>query len=196
MPQTQDRSLSTSVERSNQEIPNPDQPTLRMRRLSPFHSSDGRFRRERLRLWHRLTRSMPLLACRQIFSFAIACLSETNSLVRRIGVLHTRRYDLRGVDLGEFFERTSDGTYQANRRIHGCSVDIEHLLASRHWLTAIDVELAVEAWSMGVEWCIHTHTQPSVQTLASSSPNSQTRDVIPAAIAGVTRNEECTRQKL
>jgi hypothetical protein len=41
------------------------------------------------------------------------------------------------------------------------------LSASRPWLTAIDVALAAEAWSMGVEWCSHTHTQPSVQTFSS-----------------------------
>jgi hypothetical protein len=168
MPQTQPITPSVPVGHSNQETPIQDQLRPQTNRLQlPSRFSDARFHTRHLRRWHRLKQSKHLLACRQIFSFVAGCLQEIRSLVRRIELLRKRRYDLRGVDLGEFFEKTSGGTYQANRHTHSCSVDIERLSASRPWLTAIDVALAAEAWSMGVEWCSHTHTQPSVQTFSS-----------------------------
>ena len=69
---------------------------------------------------------------------------------------------------------------------------------------ALDIEMFGEAFQFGATWGCHNFCNehrneqfdPSWFLYAINSANSQTLSVIPAAIAGVTRSDECTRQKL
>jgi hypothetical protein len=141
-----------------------ENPTQNRRKPQPDHLSADRSKGALFRKPHpiKLLASIAIKTLRAslpIFSTMFECLRELRSLFARIRFVCRHRPDLHGVDLGEFFEKTSDETYQVNRRSHGCSEDIERLLANRPWLTATDLTLAVEAWSRGAEWCARRHNQ-------------------------------------
>lgn len=145
--------------RSTAAVPNPEQP-LCVTHPHALHQCKCVLPR-RSRPWQGLrTRSYKLLASsREIRSLVRECTREICSLAHRIRIAYRHRFDLHGVDLGEFFERTPAGTYRVSRQSHACSVDIERLLAKRPWLTAVDLSLAAEAWSMGAKWCARRHRE-------------------------------------
>ncbi len=147
------------VSNSNPDLPAPDQ-------LTPQERPERRIGGVRLHTRHWmgwLSRSCStlLLACLESgpLSLTVECLPEIRNLVHRIAFVCKHRPDLHGVDLGQFFEKTSCGTYRVNRRTRGCSEDIKRFLAARPWLTAVDVSLIVEAWTRGVEWCARNHSE-------------------------------------
>jgi hypothetical protein len=153
------RSIIPPVSNPNPDHPAQDQP---IPREHPEMRFDGaHFHRLRLIQWLSQALTKPLLACleNEMLSFVCECLPEIRSFVHRIWFVYKHRPDLHGVDLGQFFEKTSCGIYRVNRRTHACSEDIERFLAARPWLTAIDVLLLAEAWSWGVEWCARNHSE-------------------------------------
>lgn len=146
------------VSNPNPDLPAQDRPTPR--ELPEIHFRGVcRSRRQHLMRWLSRVLTKPLLAFLEKFSLPSECSRELRSLGHRIWFVYKHRPDLHGVDLGEYFEKTSYGTYQVNRRTHGCSEDIERFLADRPWLTAVDVSLIAEAWSRGVEWCARNHSE-------------------------------------
>jgi len=139
--------------------PNPEQPLRETLPQVPCQYKRDHPRTARLPRIFRTNGTRLRAPCSRIWSLVCECSREICSLFHRVDIACRHRPDLHGVDLGEFFEKTSCGTYQVNRRSHGCSMDIERLLAKRPWLTAVDLSLAAEAWSMGAEWCDRNRTE-------------------------------------
>ena len=158
-PEGRNVKLRPMQRRATAPVPSPEKPLREMPPQVP-----GQYKRDHLRNAHLPRISQPnatwlLSQCALIWSLVYECSREICSLFHRIGIAYRRRPDLHGVDLGEFFEKTSSGTYRVNRRSHGRNADIERLLAGRPWLTAVDLSLAVEAWSMGAEWCARNYPE-------------------------------------
>ena len=91
------------------------------------------------------------------------------------------------------------------------------LLAKYSWADTVDLRIFLMGFDAGEQWQLHNpyseaekQTERSWLSLAEkefgsvsnklaqaiSEYSGQTSDAIPAAIAGVTRKDECTRQKL
>ncbi len=81
---------------------------------------------------------------------------------------------------------------------------IKSVEAEMPWASLFDMSLVMQGWAEGAAWCLrnsesHT-TQEEIQAFTpphnSNLDKGQISDAIPAAIAGVTRKDECTRTKL
>jgi hypothetical protein len=112
------------------------------------------------------------------------------------------------------FEAGPPGFLLPNKRTNARIVDIRSLEERLPWTTVVDRYLFLEGWSKGYEYGSSVPARASygsdtrqTQTLpSSSSPSPQTQntsaasdhisEAMPAAIAGVTRKDEHTRQKL
>jgi hypothetical protein len=149
---------------SNLVAPIPGVQKPRTPHSTPVDSGDVPSRKPRRLAWHR----QAVLKLRRAYllrlSLLYTCLRETRTLPNRIRFVCKHRPDLHGVDLGEFFQRTCGENYEVNKQTLACSADIERLRAARPELTSVDLALATEAWSMGVEWCVCKHNQLSVHT--------------------------------
>ena len=91
-----------------------------------------------------------------------------------------------------------------------CSEDMTQLQGDHRWLGLLEVRVAAQAWVLGVETARRvsahriSHNEENSRRRISSCPPPQetsvdsghTSEATPAAIAGVTGNGECTRQKL
>jgi hypothetical protein len=138
---------------------------------------------------------------------------EVRSLPQRIEYLRRNSLD-RVLLFGKMFEAGPVGFLQRNMRTSARIADTQSLKERFPWATVVDCSLFLDGWSKGYEYgsgaLAHvpydSRTQ-QMQTLPSpsSSPScaqdksavsGQTSFVIPAAIAGVTRSDECTRTKL
>ena len=82
---------------------------------------------------------------------------ELYSCYRRILYICKHRPDLHGVRVGKAFQISGDQSVQWDKQTLDCNSDIERFLATRHWLTLIDVELFREAWYSGAESVSRNH---------------------------------------
>lgn len=105
------------------------------------------------------------------------------------------------VDLGPALQLLSNGQYQANARTLARAEGIRNLRASHPWVDIPDLRMFLMGWDAGERFA-HLCYIPAEQTQSEKTEScnqfskSQMRELIPAAIAGVTRKDECTRQKL
>jgi hypothetical protein len=136
---------------------------------------------------------------------------EVRSLPQRIEYLRRNSLD-RVLLFGKMFEAGPTGLLQRNKRTSARIADTRSLKERLPWTTVVDCSLFLEGWSRGYEYgsdalahaACDSCTQQT-QTLPSSAPScaqdmsavsGHTSEVSPAAIAGVTRSDECTRTKL
>ncbi len=128
--------------------------------------------------------------------------------------------DRLGVPVGRELLRFPDGSYQANPRTIARSFYIEMLSATRQWEWAdtVDLRMFLAGFDAGEQWTHYTEGNerppqiepdswltsaqkdfgyvPDLVNQAINAESGQISFVAPAAIAGVTRNDECTRTKL
>jgi hypothetical protein len=105
-----------------------------------------------------------LFSCRRTLSLLSAISREMSNSCRRISLLCTQRLDLRGVDLGQYFQNQTNGTVQLDTKTQACSTDIRRFSEHRGALTTSDALLFRRVWLMGYESGVHSHcTQPSNQ---------------------------------
>ncbi len=128
--------------------------------------------------------------------------------------------DRLGAPVGQELLRFPDGSYQGNPRTIARSFYIEMLLATRQWKWAdtVDLRMFLAGFDAGEQWTRYTEGNerlpqiepdswltpaqkdfgyvPDLVNQAINADSGQTSEVTLAAIAGVTRRLECTRQKL
>ena len=153
----------------------------------------------RIRLWYRFS-SLRLL------------LTESRNLGHRIGwCFRIRRVKLHRGDsaTGLWMKEAAflgSGPYTRDHTRY-----MQDIKREIPFLSVFDRLLVAKAWKAGWESCARVGMSLSesqyrsllplvvsenVISHAINSPKSQMRELIPAAIAGVTRKDECTRQKL
>jgi len=124
-----------------------------------------------------------------------------------------------GVYMGLALVETPSGSFEPNPRTIARSLYIEMLQATHaKWADSVDLRIFLMGFDAGEQWTLHRGDKElclqadhsSWLDLAEKKSgrvidrvtqeikdfNDQTSVVTPAAIAGVTRNDECTRQKL
>jgi hypothetical protein len=106
------------------------------------------------------------------------------------------------VDLGPHYQQTIDGHLHENKKTAYRSDCIRAIESIRPWANSIDLEMFLLGFDSGEWFCVHINTPQQTVVPSYLIPqlsnfvNSHTSEVMPAAIAGVTRSDECTRQKL
>jgi hypothetical protein len=122
--------------------------------------------------------------------------------------------------VGQELSQSPDGSYQPNTRTLARSLYIEMLLATRQfsWADTADLRIFLAGFDAGEQWTLYTtgngkeilseHESwltpaqkdfgcvPDLMNQEIKAAKGQISVVTPAVIAGVTRRDECTRQKL
>jgi len=137
--------------------------------------------------------------------------SAVYSLVGHIRSQSTKQPPL--VDFGPALIRCSDG-FLPQPRTHARAEYTKALLATYPWADTVDLRIFLNGFDAGEQWALHTtgkesDTRPELGSWLASveyvpskiiqpsrEANGQISDVTPAAIAGVTLKDVCTRQKL
>lgn len=118
------------------------------------------------------------------------------------------------VDFGPALVRDHAGCLRPCIRTHARAEYIKAVLAMHPQADMIDLQMFLEGFDAGEQWTLYRVDKESDMRLEpgswlasvehipskiiqlSKEVNGQISDAIPAAIAGVTRKDECTRQKL
>ena len=130
---------------------------------------------------------------------------ETCSFVGRTRILLSKKEW--GVNCGPCYEEARAGCFVENRRTNARIEGILDVTNDYPWANMVDQQIFLRGFDAGEQFALHPPRIPEMEPCsesprkspfqaASNSLVSQTRSVIPAAIAGVTRNDECTRTKL
>lgn len=118
--------------------------------------------------------------------------------------------EIQCAEFGSVFRPSQSGHLVANTRTSVRNYCTEKLSAMHSWVDIPDVKIFLMGFDVGElfgrstlyneteqpnkSWITLTEIESEIQQ--SSRDNDHTSGVISAAIAGVTRNDECTRQKL
>jgi hypothetical protein len=150
---------------------------------------------------------------RKVLSFPLRSVwLEIRSLPRR--TLFLWQNNLHRILLfGKMFESGPTQSLLPNKRTNARIADTQSLRANLPWTTVVDHFLFLEGWSRGYEYgssapsdaapalgsgTQQMHISPSVSPASQEmiAMGGHTSEVTPVATAGVTRSDECTRQKL
>jgi hypothetical protein len=193
MPQTQPRMEVPTLASSPASIPS----------CAPKHKRlAGRLRRQHLRYRLRVRFRATMYIWKSAFG----------SLLGHIRSQSTKEPPL--LNFGPALVRDSAGELRQCTRTHARAEYIKAVLATRPWADTIDLRMFLDGFDAGEQWTLYTTDKgsdrrpesgswlasveyvPSKIIQPSNEVNGQISFAIPAAIAGVTRSDECTRQKL